>query len=896
MRASSKSVLTGVLLGLMGSAYAVSPLVRPAALEPALRDGIVGALNYLLTTQIDCSDQLEPGGYLCNKQSKSEKRVQGGWDSVIDPTFKILNGISVLDSNMFVTAAVLYPYWFLDSTAIPALDTRRSAELGMQQINLHRRGEGYSFWTNLGPGLGSVDRIGPMNISTTLLSSQVEVVRRLEKTTRLQIIPDDIRWVDGAFTDANSALKADVLFSVPSDADDTALGIISNYNFLQDRIAAQPSERELEFLKSVISNGHAINRFTDTMENRSRRPFRATPRCQERAARGDNPYADLAFVRECSLDDAREFWRYDAYAAESSFTGSYLTWLQPETENPFAQPEKGVLLPGQNSIDCVVIANALLAISSTGLKDNPEFRGPYEASCNTVTNLILDERDRIRRKASGRSDGKDTDAVWSYCGLFYPGHLLFPYKLSRAVRDGGACKDLSNERDQRRFNQAVGALAAEVIAEQKGDHWFEPMDASTEMPTAMATVTLLNLGSELAELGGVPASRLDESIRKGLTFLVREKDPKPALNGLPSYTFEPGLFFGGGGLNEIAFWRSPAVTTAIFLEGAIKFLQGRHLSTHLASAQPDRAKLVMSRLRTEGGLAAFDAAQVPVDDAGFKSRYLSDFLGDAARIASTHESRERDFPLTAKERFEVIVPRKHSASFEAGLQITDRGEYGVVGLQFETGEIVEAGTARAAYYLVKMKTRAATNTADARDVNWRMEASFLGISSDSPMIRDEMGFLPVVIVKEKDLASLETHLLQANAQLPMVALGPSLRLDLQVGAKMLGLVYKEMKRTGSDELSRARGGSLGELELGVEVRYRNTLSMGAAVRSGYHLMDVRGGDTRREPSRPLTASAKLNLNISQNVNVGVEYVQVKDNLLYEKPEKRVNLMLGVKWK
>ena len=876
------------VLGVLSVSVVLPTAAKSApSFDSVLQDGVVGALNYLFDQQADCSSRISKDQYICNRDQEGEMRINGGWDSYIEPAFKLFgtrvrSPIKFLDSNMFTTAAVLYPLWLIDLKAIPEFQHEKSIQLAMDNLQVHRRGEGYSFWANLGPSLGTIDRIGPLNLDAVLLGSQVKLASRIKQATRLNFMPADVKWLDVAFAKENDKLGLDVLFDVPSDTDDTALAIASRYFYHQDRIlegTGSSIQEEVAGLRSAIDLGSAINRYTDIYSNRKGRHYNETIReCRELVARNgtEGLFKDISAMDHCSLDDPREKWKYDAYREQASYTGSYMTWLYDEQPPTYADPDGGVILTGQNSVDCVVTANALFAISLSGLKDKPEYRPAYEASCNAITNVILDEKGNIRRRNSGRIDGRDDDAVWRYCGLFYPAHMVFPYKLSRAVRDGGACKDLSDSAEQTRFNQAMGALMQELADEQKHGEWYETLDKTRELPTALGVVTLLNFGQEVAKIAGISNSELSDRIRMGLMSLHRMKQSHGRRGGLPVYSLQAGTFFGGGTVNEIALWKSAPFATAIFLEASIKYMMGYDQLEHLAKTSSNREKLVLSNLRTEQGFAAFSRDVRVIDDGAFKRTYLDSAVGEPVQ-GDTMPVPDR---LAPPEQSRVGI------ELESGIEMNQGSVYGVVGIELEVGERFDGGKPQAAYYVVKMAAQGSVNVKDPSDMRYYLQASFLGISSESPQVSDEVGFIPVVLIKEDDMIGLDAHLLHAGAELPILALSKNVRMDLSLAGKLLGYAYKR-----SDQKSRiiSQGFAPGEVELGIVIRYKDLASFDLSGGAGLNLMVERTRSAEQfRAMAPLKGKLGASANITENLKLYLQYSYLRDRVLYPDGEHTVS--------
>ncbi len=847
-----------------------------------LKDHIIGTINHLKTTQADCSDSLVlDTDYICNKDIQGEKRVNGGWDSIISPTFmKAASSVSFLDSNMFVTAHVLYPFWFLQLDETAAVNTQQMKDIAVTGIDAHRRGGGYSFWPEIGPSLGNVNRIGPLNLSTLLLSSQISLADKLGKTTGLSVIPRDVKWLDVFFDRDNKEIGMDALFSVPNDNDDTALAIITKYYHDQDKILA--GNGDVADLKETISLGENINRFVDTFELRKLRMVDPSNQsCKDKMANGDRDQLvqDVDFLRECSLDDPREHWRYKAYADSGSYTGAYMTWAYDETGDIYADPEAGVIMTGQNSVDCVVIANALYAISLSGLKNNHEYKKNYENSCNIISNIMLDENDNIRTDRSGRDADQDKESpVWRHCGLFYPSHMLFPYMISRAVRDGNACTDLTEKTDQERFDKAMTSLMKEIVKEQDQDdenkssgEWYETMDSTIALPSALGAVTLLNLGEKTAQQAEITSNELSTRIEAGIQAFINKRKIEDSQNDLPNYSLPGGTFFGGGTVNEIALWKSAPFTAAVSLEAATKYIMNWQKNADQNGNLSPRKKLVISDVREENGNYTFSDSILNIDDQKFKKQYyIDEYLQDSSEISANFTQLLLSSNIK-KEHLDKPKKGKVFLDIEGGYSARPDGNYGVVGVELTVGETFKEGSSRVAYYKVKLN---AIGYFNPNGPNYNISARFLGVSTDTDFIKDEIGLMPVRYIKEGDIQEFQMHLAMATIQAPVLKLGNKARLNIYAVGQLIGYMNKINRET--DDILQRHTVSLVDLNIGVVLEYGRFLSfkLSAGSNLGLSYQKYRGvTDFNMATPYNFAASMKIKVLKDYFISLGYQYNQ-----------------------
>ncbi len=214
-------------------------------------------------------------------------------------------------------------------------------------------------------------------------------------------------------------------------------------------------------------------------------------------------------------------------------SGAYLTWLKDETLPTFGSSETGVMPLGVNNVDCVVNANVLLAAGINGLHDLP---GLVQADALLAHMIISDK--------------------WTnQCAFYYPQRMMFPYTLTRAIRDGQA-----HAPESKKF---LYLLAKQILQLQNRNGSFHGgYDKSPVLATALATVSLLNIG---VKDSGIPQATYTAAINKSLNWL-----DKVAIESMEGRKWEPGIFFSASAWS-IAQWRSEAYSTAIVLEAFTKF-------------------------------------------------------------------------------------------------------------------------------------------------------------------------------------------------------------------------------------------------------------------------------------------------------------------------------------
>jgi hypothetical protein len=587
-------------------------------------------------------------------------------------------------------------------------------------------------------------------VSPLLLGTQIEIVSRVQRFFGVRLIPSKVRWLETYLDLDNETTGSDVLFNVPNDTDDTALAIASNFHYLKN---GSDTERLNEYLQ--MSRQFALR--VDTLDNRNgRRYMKHVPECgqtwraQPSVSDQKALFTDRTFLENCSLDDTRESWRYDSYPSKHS--GAFLTWQYNENDPIYENPEAGVVLPGQNSVDCYAIANVVYSLSLTGMRDDPTLRPGYESSCNAITNTVLDARDELRMFSHGDTDEVAAKALWKSCGLFFPAHMTYPYLVSRAVGDAGACQDLER-REQARFDKAVSVLVNDFVAEQdeetdqkKPGQWFEEIDGQTALPTVLGGVALLNFrkayGDEFGRRYRV-RDRVESAVAH--TIAASESDARPG--DMPLISIPEGTYFGGGTSDEIAHWRSRPFATAVSLELMTKYLAQYDEEPKRAAAtayQPIRSSRAQDSLP-------------PVNETDFRFGLLP-----GLKIGNEGTEITTAFSLSVGEHLRGSIQEDNE-----DIAFYDFKIVATAGLDFDSGDVE----------------------------NYSFAVGFHGASTTTSVImRNDAAFLPLFFRKQDDVLTKSVYLWRGEMSAPVLRLSSSPRINLDVSGKLIGFVEKSSRQ------------------------------------------------------------------------------------------------------
>jgi len=729
-------------------AFVCGPAQPSDALQPAaVREQLIGNFRYLMASQVDCAGSYESGSYICNKEVPGARRIQGSWDSYLIPlAIKTPYPVRFADSNLFFTVHTLLPLFsirfedtFLEQQRVDSIHAAMTA------INLFRRGDGYAFWPQLGPTRSKqLNRGGPLNMSPLLLGTQIVLISRIQNFFHVNLFPSKVDWLENYLDLENEAIGMDVLFNVPNDTDDTALAIASNYYYYQERKDPERLEEYLQMSKNFA--GHV-----DTFERRNSRRYKdyleeceETWQAQTSNAARQSLFSDKTFLVDCSLDDTREHWRYDAY--ESKHSGAFLTWLYDENEPIYAHPEDGVVLPGQNSVDCYAIANVVYSLSLTGMRDDPLLREGYVSSCNAITNTILNERRQL----------------WKSCGLFFPAHMTYPYLVSRAVGDGDACQDLQPD-NQSRFDKAVGVLVDNIISEQdevsgekQSGQWFEEADRETALPTVLGGVSLLNFRQVYGDTFE-QNYQVRERVERAISHTLDASEVETLPDGGQSSSVPEGSFFGGGTSDEVAHWRSQPFATSVSLELMTKYL----LQYDDGATHEDRL-VVHASPRSE---TLSDIAHPPL-----REFYIQDSL-----------------PPVDESTFEItLLP---------GLKSGNEGNEATLALSLSIGEhfrgSMQEATENIAMYDFELIAAGGLDLATGELDNYALSVGFHGISTTTnTVLQNDMAFFRTHYQKQYDVLMKSIFLWHGELSVPIIRLDSDSRINVDVAGSLLGMVHK----------------------------------------------------------------------------------------------------------
>lgn len=269
---------------------------------------------------------------------------------------------------------------------------------------------------------------------------------------------------------------------------------------------------------------------------------------------------------------AAEVWRKEN-------SGAYLTWLRDEQMDSFEQGELGLIPGGINNVDIVVNANVIFALALTG---NTQAAG-FNESCELLAQAIKEKR-------------------WPEAGLYYPQAMIFPYAVSRAIREGGAQHPALASAQAKLLKDVLNA--AQEYKNPDNDqlqYYFSGgADAVCDLSTALALNTLLNLGENLARSCAC-LEQYRQVLSGGIDFLLGKvkyqkahfRHTEKLFSTPPDEKFiarwEDGLFFSSS-YWDLSHWRSQAITNAAVLEVFAKYLLAYDIKNEVSqSAQDSRS-------------------------------------------------------------------------------------------------------------------------------------------------------------------------------------------------------------------------------------------------------------------------------------------------------------------
>ena len=504
-----------------------------------LKKAIMGALLYLDDTQIRqrhglhdprvdaCSGDgclpLVPGtGQALPLPLPFTHNRKGEWSNFIHIFPDVLSPhnkeneslIQIQDSNLFMTATISYPLYLFDESSLQhdrqtVTDMRKQAE---DTIRTYQHGSAFTFWPKLAGSTSDAGRVGPVNIPMAAgnLQNVFPSGRKAAANAHYH------EWSTDLFNPEINPYGADALANIPNDADDTALAAVA-----------------LELAAAFDGSERPTQEFSDELLR----------------------WRDVQRTRE----DGRDSWK-------GSNSGGILTWLKDESvprEDRFKSPESGVIPLGVNNVDCVVNANALLALGIQGYGDSP--------AVNQITELM--------QKATEQRS-------WPECGLYYPQRMIFPYSLTRAYRDG-------NVRTAA-MQQAMQRLLFDLLREQRDLASQNPShrgafpggaDPTYDLSTGLGLASLLNIGEAVAAAAGM-TDEYQRAINDAVSYLLTRQQAVHiyfgnTFNRANDYFLFPtpldrarkwdsGVFFSASNW-KLAQWRSDAYTAAIVLEALAKY-------------------------------------------------------------------------------------------------------------------------------------------------------------------------------------------------------------------------------------------------------------------------------------------------------------------------------------
>ena len=509
--------------------------------EDELKKAIMGALLYLDDTQIrqrqglhdprydacsgdGCLPMLPGTGQALPLPLPFTNNRKGEWANFIHIFPDVLSPhnkdhesiIQIQDSNLFMTAAIAYPLYLFDESQLPR-SKRTLADIRSQTedtIRSYKQGNAFTFWPRLTGSSSARERVGPLNIPMQAGNLESIFPGRSKTSSAASSV-----WSDDLFNPTLNPYGVDALANIPADADDTALATAA----LELASAFDGSPRPpLDYSEELIS------------------------------------WRDLSR----SLEDGRDQWK-------GKNSGGFLTWLKDENltrDERFKSPETGVIPLGVNNVDCVVNANALLALGMQGLGESP--------AAGDVGHLMA-------RAVEQHS--------WPECGLYYPQRMIFPYALTRAYRDGQVRSPA--------IKSAMRRLLYDLLREQRDLAFGNPArggafpggeDPTFDLSTGLGLASLLNIGESIAAEAGV-IDAYHQAITSAVRYLVASQQ-STQINFSTTFNrdndqflfpnpfdkarkWHSGVFFSASNW-KLAQWRSDAYTVAIVLEALTKYALG----------------------------------------------------------------------------------------------------------------------------------------------------------------------------------------------------------------------------------------------------------------------------------------------------------------------------------
>ena len=526
-----------------------SDLVNARLSSPGVKSAIMGGLLTLDDTQIrqrwgladprydacsgdGCAPLLPGTGQALPLPMPFTQNRKGEWANFINvfpdgfrwPGGRHESSVQFQDSNMFVTAAIVYPLFLIDESELPP-DQRVISQIrstAVESIRRYRRGPGFSFWPGLPGSTSSASRIGPLNIP--MAAGNGMQLMKLFPMKKPSGNPLYAEWNQDVIDRKMNPFGLDALANIPNDVDDTSVAFSSLALATVFDGELAPSD---DIIEAIL------------------------------------PWRDI----DRTLEDGRDGWK-------GKSSGGFLTWMKDENlsrNQRFMNPESGIIPLGVNNVDCVVNANALMAL---GLSGRAHTREVMEVSA------VLAQA--VEKQA------------WPECGLYYPQALMFPYAMSRAFRDAGV--------NNVHMEGSMQILLGQLLENQRKTAMDHPdrkgafsggADPTFDLSTALGLSSLLNIGRPIAEQIR-RVKDYDLAVADAAHYLTSHQKPSHIRfvstfnrdNRHPIYpnpldfsrSWESGLFFSASKWN-LAQWRSTAYTTAMVLESLSKYVTGYDVSS-----------------------------------------------------------------------------------------------------------------------------------------------------------------------------------------------------------------------------------------------------------------------------------------------------------------------------
>lgn len=457
------------------------------------------------------------------------KNRLGEWASTIHfmpkkMGIKGINPVAVLDSNLFMTAFVTYPLYLFREPSIDPANRRIAAmrDLAVQNIESYRRDDAFNFWALI-PGTYTKDlRSGPFNIPVKFLEAlaRAYINPKLSRvwsmvTRNMDAPPAD--WVERCLSEENRT-KADALFNIPNDSDDTSTAVAIQKLFVDC------DESSPQVKKQVRVDMNALDIITR--------------------------YRDL----NRSAEDGRDSWK-------GKDSGAYLTWLLSESEPTFSQPEKGVIPLGVNNVDCVVNANVLFSLTANNMTNAPGYR-----ECIELCARAIELRSWPR---AGLYYPQEVIFPYSVTRAWRDGGMAEKIDAESLAIMKKAMKKLLG--DLIKMQEENGAFPG---GEDKSNHLSTALGLTSMLNIGRDLAIQAGIETQYDQAVEKAVSYLlKKRIKHKVCFddtLGVCLDSRGRLEKPKAYTWESGLFFAAS-FWDLAHWRSKAFTVSMVLEALSKY-------------------------------------------------------------------------------------------------------------------------------------------------------------------------------------------------------------------------------------------------------------------------------------------------------------------------------------